>query len=261
MSTDIREHVPELEGAFNFRDLGGLPTEDGRRTVQGAIFRSDALEQLTGDDVRVLCDVVGVGSVIDLRAHVETAGERPQWARDTTLDFVSLPLDDAWTDWGVLDDEGRRTLLVRKYLSYLDAAAQNVVTALEVIAENARLRRPTVFHCAVGKDRTGVLTAILLGVLGVTREAIVADYLVTQGNMGRLLERLKQSEVYRKRVETNPAEVYLAEEHTIAMFLDALDERFGGPSAWALTHGLDEAAVDGLRDNLLEPAAEEGDDR
>lgn len=255
MSTDIREQLPRLEGAYNFRDLGGLPTEDGRRTVHGAIFRSDALEQLTGDDVHTLCEVLGVGSVIDLRAHVETAGERPPWARDTTLDFVSLPLDDAWTDWGTLDDEGRRTLLARKYLSYLDAAAQNVVTALELIAENARLRRPTVFHCAVGKDRTGVLTAILLGVLGVTRQAIVDDYLITQGNMGRLLDRLKQSEVYAKRVETNPAEVYLAEEHTIRLFLDALDERFGGPASWALTHGLGEAAVDGLRDDLLEALA------
>lgn len=261
MVAEAGQRIPGLEGAYNFRDLGGLPTDDGKRTVSGAIFRSDALEQLTGDDVHTLCEVIGVGSVIDLRAHVETAGTRPSWARDTTLDFVSLPLDDAWTDWGTLDDEGRRTLLARKYLSYLDAAAQNVVTAVELIAENARKRRPTIFHCAVGKDRTGVLTAILLGVLGVTREAIVADYLVTQGNMGRLLERLKQSELYRKRVETNPAEVYLAEEHTITTFLDALDERFDGPAAWTLSHGLGEATVDGLRENLLETSTGEGGDR
>lgn len=246
--------LPALEGANNFRDLGGLPTDDGRRTVHGAVYRSDALEELTGDDVKTLCEVIGVGCVIDLRAHVEVGGKRPAWAVDDTIDFVSLPLSDDWSEWGELDEEGRRTLLARKYLSYLEAAAANVVAALELIAENAG-RRPTVFHCAVGKDRSGVLAAILLGVLGVTREAIVGDYLETAGNLARIMDRLRASELYRERVRTNPAEVYLAQEHTIRLFLEAVDDRFGGAGAWALAHGLRPESIERLRDNLVEPPA------
>ena len=243
--------IPTLSGVYNFRDLGGLPTTDGRRTVTGAIFRSDALEELTGDDVRVLCDVIGVGRVIDLRAHVETGGGVPPWAADETVDFVSLPLSDDWDDWGVLDDEGRRTLMARKYMSYLTAASKNVVTALELIAENAG-SRPTVFHCAVGKDRSGVVAAILLSLLGVTRDAIVADYIATAANMEPIMRRLKGSAVYADRVRTNPAEVYRADDHTMRLFLDALDDRFGGAEPWALDNGLDGAALAHLREHLVE---------
>lgn len=247
---------PPLEGVFNFRDLGGLPTTDGRRTVSGAIFRSDALEELTGDDVRTLCDVLGVGRVIDLRAHIETGGGIPGWAAAESVDFISLPLSDDWDDWGELDDEGRRTLMARKYMSYLTAASENVVTALRLIAENAG-ERPTVFHCAVGKDRSGVLAAILLSLLGVSREAIVADYVATAPNMGSIMSRLEASTVYADRVRTNPAEVYRADAHTMHLFLAALDERFGSVERWALENGLDEAELVRLRERLVESADKE----
>ena len=249
--------LPALAGVHNFRDLGGLPTTDGRRTVTGAIFRSDALEELTGDDVRVLCDVIGVGSVIDLRAHVETGGGFPPWASAETVDFVSLPLSDDWDDWGTLDDEGRRTLMARKYMSYLTAASKNVVTALELISENAG-HRPTVFHCAVGKDRSGVVAAILLSLLDVTREAIVADYVATAANMEPIMARLEGSPVYAERVRTNPAEVYRADEHTMQLFLDALEERFGSAEQWALDNGLGEAILAHLREHLVEAFDKEG---
>jgi protein-tyrosine phosphatase len=248
--------TPSLEGVFNFRDLGGLPTTDGRRTVSGAVFRSDALEELTGDDVRTLCDVVGVGRVIDLRAHIETGGGVPDWAAVEAIDFVSLPLSDDWDDWGELDDEGRRTLMARKYMSYLTAASENVVTALRLIAENAGVR-PTVFHCAVGKDRSGVVAAILLSLLGVTREAIVGDYVATAPNMESIMSRLKASAIYAERVRMNPAEVYRADEHTMQLFLAALDERFGSASQWALDNGLEEAVLARLREQLVEPSDKE----
>ena len=247
--------IPELEGAYNFRDLGGLPTDDGKRTVSGAIFRSDALEQLTGDDVHTLYEVIGVGSVIDLRAQVETGNQKPSWARDE-IDFLSLPLLDDWDDYGVLDDEGRRTLMARKYMSYLEAASANVVTALEAIADNAG-KRATVFHCAVGKDRSGVLAAILLSLLGVTREAIVADYVATAQNMERLLARLRENEMYAERMRTNPAEVYLAEEHTMRLFLDAFEERYGSAEAWALANGLSAEHLGSLRSQLVETPEKE----
>jgi protein-tyrosine phosphatase len=225
-----------LSGAFNFRDLGGLPTTDGSRTVFGSVFRSDALDDLTPRDFEILGGVLGIKTVVDLRAAVETEGRQPPWKRGLDAELVRLPLSDEWTSWGELDAESRRTLLARKYLSYLDSAGGNIISALNVITGNAG-RRPTIVHCTVGKDRTGVLVSILLSLLGVERDAIVADYLLTAANMNPIMERLRASHIFRDRVLANPAEVYLAQEHTMRIFLQTLDERDGGPVAWALSNG------------------------
>ena len=219
---------PTLSGVFNFRDIGGLPTEDGSETVCGSVFRSDALDHLVPADLHIL------------RTELDAQ-------------LSNLPLSDDWASWGELDDESRRTLLARKYQSYLDAAGDKIITALTLIADNGP-SYPTIVHCTVGKDRTGVLVSILLSVLGVRREAIVTDYLLTGPNMASIMERLSASPVFRQRIRTNPAEVYLAEEHTIKLFLETLDEQEGGPASWALSHGLSEESARRLRHNLTRTA-------
>ena len=244
---------PTLSGVFNFRDIGGLPTEDGSETVCGSVFRSDALDHLVPADLHILRTELGIRSVIDLRATVETRGRRPAWESGLDAQLSNLPLSDDWVSWGELDDESRRTLLARKYQSYLDAAGDKIITALTLIADNGP-SYPTIVHCTVGKDRTGVLISILLSVLGVRREAIVADYLLTGPNMASIMERLSASPVFRQRIRTNPAEVYLAEEHTIKLFLETLDEQEGGPASWALSHGLSEESARRLRHNLTRTA-------
>lgn len=249
-----------LAEAYNFRDLGGLPTADGGRVGSGHVFRSDTLDHLTQADVDHLCDTLGVCDVIDLRAGVEGAGAPPAWVEGRTVRFANLPLSDDWSDWGPLDDESRRTLLARKYLSYLQAAAHNVVAALRILAAGAGTR-PAVVHCAVGKDRTGVVVSILLGLLGVTREAIVADYAETAHNMERMLERLRASDIYRERVRINPAEVYRSDPHTMELFLDAIAERWGDAEGWALAHGLTPAEIEALRQGLLEHGTTAGGSR
>jgi len=244
---------PRLVGTLNFRDVGGLPTENGKRTVAGAVYRSDALEHITEEDVRLIHDVLGVGAIVDLRSHIE-GGQRPSWASDSTIGFFSLPLDDAMQDWSLLEPDKPRALIVRKYVSYLEVAALNIVASIDVIARNAG-SSATIIHCAVGKDRTGIVIALLLEVLGVTREAIVEDYLLTEPNMPSLIERLSESELYRERVKTNPPEVYHAERHTIELFLDELASR-GGAEQWLLANGLEPERVRTLRAALLEPEGE-----
>ena len=248
--------APALSGVLNFRDLGGLPTTDGRCTRRGVVYRSDALEELTDEDVRLFHEDMNVTCVVDLRAHVETGGGRPRWASDASVDFVNLPMSDGWSDYGVLDDSGRHTLMARKYISYLDEAGANVAAALRRIARNGP-EAATVVHCALGKDRTGVVVALLLSIVGVTTEAIVADYMQTAVNVDRLMERVAANDVYMERMRTNPAEVYRAEEHTIRLFLEAVEERFGGTVAWALDNGLEQDDLAGLRAVLVEGASTE----
>lgn len=240
-------------GTLNFRDLGGLRTADGRRTAHGRLFRSDALERLDDADVALLRDELAIASVIDLRATVETGGAPPPWAAATAIEFASLPMSDDWMEWGELDEEGRRTLLARKYMSFLDAAGANIVAALGIVAANAG-ERPTLFHCAVGKDRTGVLAALVLTLLDVERAEIVADYAVTAAAMPSIIERLAADELYRHRLEVNPTEVYQAEAHTMELFLSLLDERHGGAERWARANGLPAADLARLRGGLLADA-------
>jgi protein-tyrosine phosphatase len=142
-------------------------------------------------------------------------------------------------------------VLAHFYLASLDSAAGNLVTALEVLSWAGE--RPTVFHCAVGKDRTGVLAALLLRLLGVTEDAVVAAYLRTQHNLERIMQRLRRMPSHRDEVDKLPAEVYLADEPTIRAFLAGLEERHGGARAWALANGLPAEAIERLDRTLLEP--------
>ena len=239
-----------LGGVHNFRDIGGLPTGDGRETVFGSVFRSDNLDHLSDEDVRILTDRLGVGLVIDLRAKVETEKGPAPWASQTAIEFANLPLLDDWEDYGVLDDEGRRTLMARKYMGYLESASGNLVKALRLLAHRAG-RDAVIVHCAVGKDRTGVVIALLLSLLGVRREAIVADYVATAANMEAMIERLSQDQRYRERMARNPVEVYRAEAHSMELFLESLDRRAGGAAGWAVAHGLDAETIGRLGAKLL----------
>jgi len=247
-----KERKYALEGAFNFRDLGGLPTGDGRETVFGSVFRSDTLDHLTTRDVHVLVHEIGVRSVIDLRAPEERMRVKPQWAEESSieLEFVHLPLVDEVGQFDVKNPEELRTMLARRYMSYLELGGDNIVAVLELIARNVG-RCATVIHCNAGKDRTGVVVAILLGLLGVVKDAIVADYVATDANMERILARMREKEPYRERVDSNPVELYQAKPHTMELFLEALDKKAGGIEGWARAHGLSEQGLQRLRTYLV----------
>lgn len=183
------DHVPAqprriaLEGASNLRDLGGLPAADGRRVRSGVVFRSASLARLTAADSATLAGL-GLRTEVDFRAADEQARRPSRIADIPGLEHVALPLDPApGFDLGGLiaapdTPPGR-------FLEAMHAAYR--AYALECTATYARLfrlllepaRRPLLFHCTAGKDRTGVAAALLLAALGTPREAIRADYLLT----------------------------------------------------------------------------------
>lgn len=242
-----------VEGAMNLRDLGGLPTVDGRVTAAGKVFRSEALDYLSDAGALTLTCELGIRLVIDLRAPVEGGGIRPPWAQGDEPRFVSMPLDNVDFNAAVpLED--RRTYQARRYLHYLEACTPTLIAVLKLLAE-APDAKPTVIHCAAGKDRTGVAVAMLLGLLGVGRDTIVADYVVSQRNMDEIMARQERVHpYYRQRRTVNPIELYRADAPSMEHFLDLLDERYGGASRWASAQGFAAAALDRLRAQLLEPA-------
>lgn len=239
-----------LQGSYNFRDLGGYPTVDGRSTRWGRIFRSDALHELTPVDQAHL-DRLGLVTVVDLRGpeEAERVGRWPVAHAD--LRYVNLPVIPP----GARDDPtvpaARRETRAQRYLWYLEAGGEDaVLRAVELIADAENL--PLVFHCAAGKDRTGIVAAVTLAAVGVTREAIVADYTATAVAMERILDRLRQHPVYRAGVEAIPPEDHHPDGEVMDLFLDGLEERYGGAQRWLRDAGMAPDAIDRLRHLLLD---------
>jgi protein-tyrosine phosphatase len=244
----------KLAGALNFRDLGGLPTTDGHITRFGRMFRSDSLDYLTDDDVVALVGEIGLATVIDLRAPVECALGTPGWARGTDVRFLSLPLDNnIFDDRATREDRDRKTLQGRRYLAYIEAWSDNVVAGLRQFAESAH-RGPCLVHCAQGKDRTGVVVALLLSLLDVRREAIIADYVESAQYVEAITARQRELPFYRARARVNPPELYRADPDTIEYFLDAVEKGFGGAASWCRQHGMGDDEIRSLRRDLRVPA-------
>lgn len=240
-----RRHISPLTGAYNFRDLGGLPASHGRQVRSGVLFRSDTLQSLTDADVERLVGQLGIELVVDLRIGTEAVAEGRGPLAAATVCYLNAPLRDL-----PVSDLPPREQSLQFYLEHLASPSPTLSTLIRTMA--ALAGRPTILHCAAGKDRTGLVTALVLRLLDVEDEDIVADYLATAHNLPRIVERFRGWPRYRDHMAAVPPEVYEAHEHTIRGFLRGLDEGYGGADGWARSRGIDDAALRQLADGLLE---------
>ncbi|MFD8771791.1 tyrosine-protein phosphatase [Streptomyces sp. NPDC059916] len=187
MTQQVPSTEPELAGVRNFRDVGGLPTVDGRRVKQGVLFRSGHLAHATDEDAAFLSSL-GLHTIFDFRNAADQRLEGP----DVTLPGVrnvNLPLTDPADGaefWqmvrdGNLDDlraalaEGQAT--DRMITSYRAIITERTAEHSQVLHSLAEDSVPALMHCAAGKDRAGLSIAVTLLAVGVERDAIEADYL------------------------------------------------------------------------------------
>jgi protein-tyrosine phosphatase len=230
----------ELDGAVNVRDLGSLPTEDGGTTKSGVLLRSDNLQGLSDKDVRRLADDLGVRTVLDLRTPSEVQLEGPGPLVAEGLRHVNLDLIPTWDVTGagadriVPHEQREANDLSHFYLTYLDHAGAEVVSALRVIADDSS--GAIVVHCAAGKDRTGVVVALALVVAGVRREDVVADYALTGERIEAVRDRLAASPTYAEDMKSRPLDDMRPHALSMRHFLDRMDER-GGVAAWLTAQG------------------------
>ncbi|MBS0342133.1 MAG: tyrosine-protein phosphatase [Proteobacteria bacterium] len=234
-----------LQGAYNFRDLGGLRTRDGRRLRSGRVFRSDTLQALTAWDVDHLRSTVGLRGVVDLRLEEEVLSEGRGPLRDVTeIRYANVPLKMASTE-GVAPE----LVMSELYLGCL-AAEASLVVAIEKMSEMAE--HPVAFHCAAGKDRTGVLAAVVLRLLNVADEHIVTDYMKSAQAMPRMIERFRTWPRYRAHMELAPPQVYAVEPAPLLEVLNSLDRDHGGAHRWATSRGLELSRIERLSRFWLE---------
>jgi protein-tyrosine phosphatase len=244
----------DLAGCLNFRDLGGYPTVDGRAIRWRHVFRSDALHHLTRQDVARLHDELRLGDVIDLRSSAELRSEGRGPLAVEALRFHHYPLYDGETPRTA--PETQLTLADRYFL--LAEFAKRPIAG--VIATLASTDAPAVYHCAAGKDRTGVVSAVLLGVLGVGDEVIVADYAATQENLDAIVERLMSTTSYNNLLSALPPDTLHAEPETMLGFLARVRQTYGSMEDYARSAGVGEETLGRLRERLLtdEPLEGEG---
>ena len=237
----------DLEGCLNFRDLGGYPTVDGQAVRWRQVFRSDALHHLTRPDLAHLREEIGLGMVIDLRSSAELRSEgRGPLAHEAVV-FHHLPLYDGQA---IQAAPSAGMTLMDRYFLLAEFAKEPIGRVVTMLAASAV---PAVYHCAAGKDRTGVVSAVLLGLLGVPEPIIVADYAATQENLDAIVERLMATEGYYEMLSALPPDTMHAEPETMAGFLSRMREQYGSMEAYARSAGVSAEAIDALRARLLVP--------
>jgi protein-tyrosine phosphatase len=243
------ERLIALEGAVNFRDLGGYATVDGRRTRWRVLFRADGLSELSRTDFSVMRDL-GIRTVVDLRSGHEVEQSRFD-VEAHPVAFHHFPFIDQLPD--VEQWDRRPGLLGAQYKEMLDDAAPQIIGALEVLT--APGSRPAVFHCTAGKDRTGLLSALVLSLLGVPEETVVADYALSGEAMERLRAKLMVKYPDSKDTISDIDEVFSANPDNMVELFAYLRERYGSVTGYAVAVGVPDAVVARLRGELLEPAS------
>ena len=243
------ERLIALEGAVNFRDLGGYAADGGSRTRWRTLFRADGLGELTEADISVL-RALGIRTVIDLRSGSELERGRFDVGAHP-VDFHHFPFIDELPDAQEFDR--RPGLLGSQYQEIVQDAGGQILAALEVLATPDAL--PAVFHCTAGKDRTGVLSAIVLSLLGVDEPTVVADYALSGAAMQRLREKLVAKYPEGRETIENIDEVFSADPAQMELLLDHVRTQYGSVGAYVEGLGAGPALVEALRGALLEPAA------
>jgi protein-tyrosine phosphatase len=259
--------VPErhvlLEGCLNLRDLGGYETADGRRVRFGCLFRSDELHALTDADLEAV-GALGIRVVFDLR-NLDEREARPNRLPPgvEVLERVtpSTGGDTRTTEQQIMlgelparDDE----FFAGVYIRLLDVLAPELRIIVERAAD-ARTR-PLLFHCAAGKDRTGITAALLLGLLGVPDDVILDDFELTTTyftprKMASLAGRMAEYGITDERLRP----LLEARRPVLATMIDHVNDRWGGFDAYAREHvGVGTEVIDRLRTELLAPGAVPG---
>jgi protein-tyrosine phosphatase len=240
-----------LEGAKNFRDLGGYTARGGARTRWGRVFRSDAL--ILEDADYVVFGSLGIRTVYDLRSDTErqaTPNRLPEASH--IIELVSLISESASPP--SLDDmigDGE-AFLADIYLHMLERSAASFGRILSGLADDVRL--PAVFHCAAGKDRTGMVAALLLSVLGVDEQHILDDYELTSRyrtpeRVDAVMERLRSERGVAPEVA---AGILRTPRWAMESALGEIRRRYGGVEPYLVGPGaVDPAVPDRLRQLLL----------
>ena len=239
------DRVLILEGARNFRDIGGYPTRSGKRIKWGLLFRSDYLTHLTEEDCARVHEI-GIRTVFDLRSNMERERYPSRWHPQSSAETLF------WEDTREAEKLGERLqryrhenettdnqlhgFLCYHYRHYLEIQAEKFSGILAQLVKEESA--PALIHCTAGKDRTGIMIALILYLLEVDEDLIMQDYLLTNEHVKgpddkerfRLLLRQFGFEEITDGIMN--AMIYAHQEYLQAAF-DGMREDFGSVEQYA----------------------------
>jgi protein-tyrosine phosphatase len=243
----------ELVDVYNLRDLGGYATGDGRRTRWRTLFRGAGLHRLGGEDLEAV-RALGLRTVVDLRTAEELAAVGAYPTAQLPAAFHHLPMiTSQWDHSGIDDSAPPELYLVERYREMFDVGRATIAATVTLLADPGAL--PAVFYCAAGKDRTGVLAAVILAAIGVREQDIVADYHLSKARVERIVARARAAgdREAASPMLAQPPTVMAAPPAAMQLLLAALREEHGSAAGYLRDAGVGAATLAAVADNLLEP--------
>jgi protein-tyrosine phosphatase len=234
----VLERSTSFTSIFNFRDLGGYPTAEGRTVVWRRLFRSDDLGRLTAQDADRFADL-GIRTVIDLRRPTEVAelGRIPEF---TGVDYRHVHLvHQPWQPAEFAGVGDRVAYLTARYLDMSAESGEGIGTALRLIAESHAA--PLVIHCIAGKDRTGIISGITLSLLGVDDDMIAADYALSEASEAAV----------RAHQGREPSRIAITPPQVMRGFFAGLRDAHGSVEAYVKSVGVTADHIAAMRAHLL----------
>ncbi|MFC1688953.1 tyrosine-protein phosphatase [Pseudomonadota bacterium] len=258
-NTPAAEREIHLKGTSNTRDIGGYETSDLRTLREGQIIRSENLSRLTASDFQKL-EEIGVKTVIDLRTNREHDQAPTVWVGDHPPQFYHFPVGDAQNDWF----RAQRKMMQRNRFTQ-EQALEHMVEGYRMIAEEGppsyqklmdvvldQSNWPVLIHCNAGKDRAGIATTLILEALGVDRETIMEEFLLTnemtriEAKAEFLAKESKKSSSTRRAGRSPLADAWLpivgVAPEMLEAFYASVDEKYGSMDAFLTELGVDQAA-------------------
>ena len=253
------KQVIDLKGTTNTRDIGGYETSDLGTLRYGQIIRSDRLSGLTANDFQKL-EEIGVKTVIDLRTNKEHDQSPTKWQGDNPPQFFHFPVGDAKNEWFIsqrkmmkrnrFTEKQSLEHMVKGYRMIAEEGTSSYQQLMEVVLDESNW--PVLIHCSAGKDRSGVGVALILEALGVDRETIMEEYLLTN-EISRIEDKAvflskesKKSSRGSKFSKGVKASAWLpivgVRAEMLEAFYTSVDEKYGSMDAFLVELGVDQDA-------------------
>lgn len=242
-----------IDGTYNVRDLGGLPVEGGGVTRRRVLIRAGNLDKLPAASQTSLIEY-GVKTIIDLRDEWEVKDYPNVFANSEMITYLNLPLigeqtldSDTWQIW-----KDKATPLHDIYISYVEHCQRQIGTIIRALAVST----PTaIIHCYAGKDRTGIITALVLAAIGVPDAYIAEDYSLSHAQIGHLIETWRQyaleNNIDMKQIERDAS----SDAETILKTLEHIRSHYGSIANYLVACSVTDTHLASIRSRFVQDDA------
>ena len=245
----LDRHYP-FEGCFNFRDIGGYRNKEGKTIKKGLYFRTGRQDRMTKKDLDQLSDLQ-ISTQIDLRKPDEVLDQGRGPLESMGANYINIAVIPEGGSDQLSKLVGDTGISGKRYLGYLEFGPTSWLRLFGILASEDNL--PVVLHCTAGKDRTGVSTAFLLSILGVSRDLIEEDYLLTNLDTERQADFIESTvgypEGYDRESMIRAAGV---PKNAMKDFLDGVEAKWGSAVEYLKKIGVTHEQMDTIRNNFLE---------